>query len=475
MESGTLFSDDFLVVQCKSTVDIASAPGKLWQSGYALRRTPSGALTAPIFVRTAANRIFVTGKSVVFLKRLQNSAVTEDDYIPSTAADADDLTLSAVCPATDSLAPFSDLFAAAFNQWIAERHHSVSSRLRNLLFKSCGLSRSLDALTYVFLARNGFVFETLAAALFDKIDRRVMGWHDRFLLTELVQGVFASTACIDADRLRMSAAAPSSRPEEGRSVKALAKIDIDYILPWPVQNILIPEHLAVYKSVFTLLLQLRRARNVLERLQLLKLRDASPVYYNLRQKLLWFANVLHSYITTLVIVPQTERFRTELEDATDVDAMVQCHAAYTDRLREMCLLGAKLAPIAIAVTSVCDLAVRFTDAVVVDLVGESGLATAHLDKRGRRGDESSGGRTSPTFSTTTTRKEDDDEGSSDSDSDSDDEEPKDLPTVIAGMEGEFRALVGFVRDGLRGVARAGVMPWLEWLAEGLEGGGVWER
>ena len=48
---------------------------------------------------------------------------------------------------------------------------------------------------------------------------------------------------------------------------------------------------------------------------------------------------------------------------------------------------------------------------------------------------------------------------------------------LAGMLEELQGLVGFVRDGLRGVARAGVMPHLEMLAEALEGyaggGGGW--
>ena len=42
---------------------------------------------------------------------------------------------------------------------------------------------------------------------------------------------------------------------------------------------------------------------------------------------------------------------------------------------------------------------------------------------------------------------------------------------IGYMSERFNALLGFVRAGLRGVARAGVMPRLEVLAEVLEGPG----
>lgn len=44
---------------------------------------------------------------------------------------------------------------------------------------------------------------------------------------------------------------------------------------------------------------------------------------------------------------------------------------------------------------------------------------------------------------------------------------------LAAASAKFNALLDFVKAGLRGVARAGVMPHLETLAEGLDGIG-WE-
>lgn len=44
---------------------------------------------------------------------------------------------------------------------------------------------------------------------------------------------------------------------------------------------------------------------------------------------------------------------------------------------------------------------------------------------------------------------------------------------LAAASARFNALLDFVKAGLRGVARAGVMPHLETLAEGLDGVG-WE-
>lgn len=74
--------------------------------------------------------------------------------------------------------------------------------------------------------------------------------------------------------------------------------------------------------------------------------------------------------------------------------------------------------------------------------------------------------------------------SDDSDSDLDEEENEDEDEEtdvqqeaygrrLAAASARFNALLDFVKAGLRGVARAGVMPHLETLAEGLDGVG-WE-
>lgn len=74
--------------------------------------------------------------------------------------------------------------------------------------------------------------------------------------------------------------------------------------------------------------------------------------------------------------------------------------------------------------------------------------------------------------------------SEDSDSEDDDEEDADdyeeldmqqeaYGRRLVAASAKFNALLDFVKAGLRGVARAGVMPHLETLAEGLDGVG-WE-
>jgi gamma-tubulin complex component 5 len=353
MENGVLLSDNFFVAKTESYEEIER--GTLWHSQYHLRRDSSGNLTAPRFVHHAVNRIFITGKSVVFLKRLlQASQSSEFDDYPLSLTHEDEINFNDVLSGgSDSLAPFSDLFAETFNRWIAGRHHSISSRLRDVLFRDCGLWKSLDAIETIYLAKNGFLFESLAQAIFEKVDRGTQTWNDRFLLTELVQGVFSGFPSIQAQRLRMGVTGEGAKKtgkayikEARRTVIFLEGVEIDYKLPWPVLNILIPSSFTTYKRIFTLLLQLRRSKYLLERLNLLRCDDRSTasgmLYLVVKQRLLWFLNIIFTYLTDLVLRPQTEAMRTAMEKAVDVDGMVSVHNRYVDKIREMCLLGQKV-------------------------------------------------------------------------------------------------------------------------------------
>lgn len=114
-------------------------------------------------------------------------------------------------------------------------------------------------------------------------------------------------------------------------------------------NVINKQALEAYKSVFTLLLQIRRAQHALKRLTTLKAdfrRLGEPgegaLYYSLKHRLLWFTNTLYYYLTDLVLLPQTAQMRAKMAKALDVDGMVGVHAEFVNRIREQCLLGPKV-------------------------------------------------------------------------------------------------------------------------------------
>ncbi|CCX12894.1 Similar to Gamma-tubulin complex component 5; acc. no. Q8BKN5 [Pyronema omphalodes CBS 100304] len=362
METGSIplgGTGDFLI-QCTKSPEGSAAEtpdlGSFWHTQFSLRRTPHGSIAAPSFIHPIASRILATGKSVIFLSHLAPSSPTlsQDDT-------AYDLTYSSVC--TSHLAPFSSLFLAAFNRWISARHHNISSRLRAHLFSSStNLHRSLDALEFLYFSRNGHLFDQLSSTIFRKLDQKSAAWSDRFLLTENVQTVFQDHPCVDINRLRMSVksglfARPGSKDSLGRkSVHPLENVEITYQLPWPILNIVTIDSFAIYRSVFTFLLQLRRARYLLERTQK---RAADKQALRIRQKLLWFTGVVVSYLTDLVLRPLSERLRKEMDKAADVDEMVTVHKRFVQDVKEQCLLGSKLQPIHRGIIAVLNLAVKF--------------------------------------------------------------------------------------------------------------------
>lgn len=235
MESGELRPNDtnFFVIKARSDDEVNL--GSLWHDQYAILEDDDGNLKAPNFVLSVAKKIFTTGKTVVFLKRLIDY---DTPPIPSIMQD-DDLNFRTIYPQDrisndDELAPFDELFTIAFEAWIHAKHHSVSNILRDVLYRDCGLWKHLSAIDHIYLCRDGHQLSALATVVFDKIDKgRMNMWDDRFLLTELVQSVYGGRDFIEVKRLgvRRVTSGIGYRGLLGgdpRSVKLLGGIAIEY-------------------------------------------------------------------------------------------------------------------------------------------------------------------------------------------------------------------------------------------------------
>lgn len=367
-----------------STVTGEPTLSTLWHDQYTLLTDEQESLKAPRFLLSAANTIFITGKSVVFLKRLM------DYEIPSDRTNDLELDFTTLYPTgrsnDNSLALFDELFSSAFSEWTRKKHHSVSTRLRDVLLTNCGLWNTLSAMEHIYFGADGAQLSALATAIFEKLDnasgrtstekagseKRARGgrvrrnkdnlWNDRFVLTELVQSVFHGREFVDAKRLGVRrVAVPGVLPntntyeckDKARSVRQLAGIAIEYALPWPLLNILRPSSMQVYKDVFTLLLQLRRGKYSIEQLQL---RDRNilegkrsarkgrgtlveQLYFHLRHRMLWFVNLVTMYVTIHVLKPRMEMLAEKMPQARDVDEMVKVHDRFVENVAEQALLS----------------------------------------------------------------------------------------------------------------------------------------
>lgn len=458
------------------------ALSSLWQKQNTLLHNSDGILDVPNFIRFAVNKIYTAGKSVIFLRQLGN-CFDEDSLQRLDDCSVD---YEAVCQTSenDNLSPFSERFIKALDRWVAGKHHASTSLLRDRLETRCGLWRTLDAIEHIYFSRNGAVTTTVTNRIFERIDQGKESWNDRFLLTELFQGVFGELPCIDAERLSIRLTSETSQDMQNprRSAKILNCLKVNYALPWPIANIMRHELLGVnqftvHQRIFVFLAQVYRAKYVLERGRLLK-SPLSPLgseeaekslVYSLRHRLLWFTNILNSYLTETVLSVTTSAVRINLADAEDVDAMISTYDAYVMHLEDQCLVSEKLAPIYQAIISLLDLSILFSDCHAsytgekpFDVTNRSTMTNTSqlrsLHPRRRKASDAS------------SSEDDHEENNSAAEVDYISFTEVAYVDRLRKMHDSFTNLSGFVTAGLRGVSRAGGEPCWESLAENLASG-----
>ena len=367
METGEAGTHDPIMFIEKSAEEIP--PQSTWQDQHRLLHNADGTLIAPRFLHVAGKKIFNTGKSVDFLKKLGI-----DSPMQRTQGDVESLmTYETVCLTADprNLSPFSDLFDAALVRWIASKHRSSSLLLRDQLESRCGLHKSLNALEHIYFYFNGALSNSIVYPLFERIDLGRIGfqvnkkrgkkqWNDVFIITELFHEAFAAVDCVELARLNIHPCPLKQASDiNRRSMDILEKLSVSYILPWPVANVIRPQSMATYQHIFVFLTQIERARFLLQRNKLPA--NISSAFYAVRCNLLWFVNTLSSHLTTLVIAVNTAVMRHDIAFAEDVDAMIAVHQIYIAKLEDQCFLSKNHASLRQAVLSILDLAVLFSD------------------------------------------------------------------------------------------------------------------
>ncbi|KAL7793483.1 Spc98 family domain-containing protein [Trichoderma afarasin] len=389
MDEGRISSENeiFFIFESPTKVPMSN----IWQGRFKLRQTPEGTLHAPKFLKPAAHRIYNAGKNIVVLRLLGkydlgNSSIVEE---PS-------LDFEHVCPEGLGLATFPDLFGAAFNRWIQSKYRKTSTTLKDALYDTCELSSSLDALQALYLMSDGFATASFTDHLFDKLENLNPVWYDRFALAGTAQDAFMPL--VDISRLSVSVSVQGTRmtvtDARGSMRAALPYLKIDYRLAWPVQIVVSEESMGNYQSIFTLLLQLRRAIHILHKPKILENHttdnenwEERALFYTARRNLLWFCTTLQSYLATLVLEPNERGMRRELMAAEDVDSMISVHATYLEQMIEQACLGNKMKLIRERILDILDLAIKL-ELAREGKAAKDGSEPSHLF---RQEDESSEG------------------------------------------------------------------------------------
>ncbi|KAH6987399.1 Spc98 family-domain-containing protein [Ilyonectria sp. MPI-CAGE-AT-0026] len=456
MDEGKLLPGDKIFFASESPTQ---APlGKIWKDQYRLRRTADGKLHAPKFLQPAAGKIFNTGKNIVVLKKLGRFGSVRSKW----SVEEPPLDYETICPAGFELAPFRDLFDAAFDRWIQSKYNTTSTTLRNALFENCGLCSALDAMGYLYFMSDGSATELFSRNLFAKLDVLAPTWNNRYGLTSTAQEAYASL--IESTRLSVAVSPEGSRVPvlaARDSIRtAIPTIMVNYRLSWPVQMILSENSISQYQAIFTLLLQLRRALHVLQKQKILDSYwtdddnwDERALYYSIRTRLLWFSTSLQTYLVTLVLAPNSSKMRKELQEAHDVDAMIVIHATFMKRVIDEACLGSRLTPIRECFLDILDLAIKLEQAQAShDKEAEELRELSRLSAMSSPGPPGTPKPKTPRYVR-------------DSDEESDEERDeerkphkakpgKPYVTVLREIRGDFERHLRFICEGLRSVARA---------------------
>ncbi|KAI1331962.1 Spc98 family-domain-containing protein [Xylariaceae sp. FL0255] len=364
MEKGELADDGTIFFISSSPVEVPRP--HIWADQFNLKRSHQGSLFAPRFLQPAAQKIFTAGKSVVVLKLLGKRWHAEEP-LPEPATQID---LDTVSP----FIPFSEIFKDMFDQWMQSKHHAASKTLRETLFQKCNLLSELNIIHHVYLMLNGARSDYFAHAIFNNIDILSPHWQDRYNLSEIAREAYNDLA--EPHRLTATASSNGSAVgvQEVRAAvrKGLPLVKITYHLPWPLRIVLSDESFDHYQSIFTFLLQLRRANYILTRHRIASdgftnVSTEQGLFYGIRAKLLWFCNTLQTYLSTLVLGPLGEKFSEDMNRAVDVDDMIMVHSSFTKLVVDEACLGSKLDPIRHAILDIFDLSIRLIDSQRMEL------------------------------------------------------------------------------------------------------------
>ncbi|PCH40985.1 hypothetical protein WOLCODRAFT_118043, partial [Wolfiporia cocos MD-104 SS10] len=466
-----------------------------WSDGFMLREGPvdegdNRPSSVPTFLQHAARIVLDAGKAIGLLRALGVGALFDQEAEQQWMAkwrsfralmespsglspDEDDLEdttgqVKSVIMSTnglsrhvyDELLPHNDL---------------AQQMLQQVLVDDCELWSHLSAMEGLYLMERGDTMSRFVDVLFARMDNQ-QAWNDFHFLNSAFRDVLTSGSdkWIDAALVRFSHR--GSRDKHiAWTIRAVDGLFIEYAVPFPLTYIFGPRAMQVYSSVFAFLLQIHRAKSVLDRIlvrgDVLGVTHAQTelkVLYAIRSKLSWFVNTLLSFVATNVLHAQLLRFHTQFSNARSLNEMIQLHDEHLTKIEGRCLLQKNTSALHRAILSILDMSLHFS-AHFVSLAGDtthdlsrhSTKLTRHRSRRRR-----AARRDVVAFSGT---QRDPASSSSDEDEEEDGAEPSismsmavssmlgedgdgDGANRLERMAGELDALVRFVRRGAESLA-----------------------
>ncbi|CDO73818.1 hypothetical protein BN946_scf185015.g147 [Trametes cinnabarina] len=357
-----------------------------WSDGFDLRDRQTGEegnnrrpASVPVFLIHVAELVLATGKETGLLRALGVSSPFDGDGTGLTDRDGvqpwmsdwrsfrdildkpgghegrDSEALVDPLSPEAAIASSENLSKVVYDELLpySEQAHAV---LTKVLVEDCDLWEHLNAIEDLYLMRRGdamshfvdIVFARDVVAMYPGRAR----WSRRL------------------PRPLSSSRVPSQERNVAQTVRALDGLLIEYAVPFPLTYIFGPRTTKVYSSIFTLVLQIRRAKNVLEKILvrggvLGRQMDAEmKVFYAMRGRLSWFVNTFLNFITTNVIHTQILKFHDAFRGAKSLDDMIRLQNEHLDKLEGRSLLQRNTAALHRAIMSILDMSLHYTDCFV---------------------------------------------------------------------------------------------------------------
>lgn len=472
-------------IELGTGLDMGLLDPDFWAEGYKLR-TSNGKERdelMPEFFKPAAALILGAGKAGGLLRVLDpdyTGTRTEwpsfESVLSSLSAETQDsgegdgLSDALLSGSTEDL-------ARMVYDYLLPRCDAVGAQLTRVLTADCDLGYHASAIQGLYLMGQSSMLDFMDI-VFTKMDSSPRSWADFHFLNTALSDVTSSGSrnavkCwIQPALVRLSYRASMKEllKDVRRPTKSIEGLAVEYAVPFPLCYLFHPAALEDYNDVFVLLLQLRRARYVLE-MTLIRYPSKDPRQqkemmkhlYALRSRLSWIVNTLSDFFSTHVIQSHTLAFHRILLRAKTLDEMISSHEAYLLQMKRQCLLSQETAALRRGILTILDLGLQFSGLFAALAAGsdEDGHRVSrqtikvrpHRSRRRRKLR-----RNTMSFSSSTVLSD----SSEDDDDDDDGEEQEveegvsivskdlveDLPTQVETVSRELDGVVRFLRRGV---------------------------
>lgn len=306
-----------------------------WKEGYALREgatsegeqgsAEDGDLprrAVPLFLEHVAQLVLGTGKAVGLMTALGelplaafNDWKVFADLVGSETQDIPGAAQGSGCLFSVSIDTLSHLIYDN----LLPHCQTVSTRLVRVLIEDCGLWKHLGAIENLYLMRKGDAISHFIDVVFAKVSQLTViswitsthsrtkmdspqHWADLHFLNAAFSDVIESNIhvgskeWINPSLVRFSYRGSKEKDRSiKRTVKAIDALALEYAVPFPLTYIFQPKSIHGYGEVFIFLMQIRRAKSVMQRILVRedqsrgkKLKEELKVFYAMRSRLSWF-------------------------------------------------------------------------------------------------------------------------------------------------------------------------------------------